>query len=119
MTRRASDFGKQLRKLRLENDENQKDMANKLGVSVSFISFLETGSKQVPLSFLEKLTSVYGVGEEEGFRLACAAGAQAMQFVFNPQTTEQRIFLSALQFHFNTLTEQQFLTMKNQLRGHS
>jgi plasmid maintenance system antidote protein VapI len=42
--KKLSDVGKFLRKLRFENDEDQDEMANRLGVSTPYISLL--GAKQ-------------------------------------------------------------------------
>ena len=39
-------LGKFLRKLRIDNGEILKDMADKLGVTASFLSAVENGKKQ-------------------------------------------------------------------------
>ena len=39
-------LGKFLRKIRIDNDEYLKDMADKLGVTVSFLSAVENGKKK-------------------------------------------------------------------------
>ena len=42
-----NDLGKMLRKIRIEEDERLLDMAENIGVSVAFLSAIETGRNQV------------------------------------------------------------------------
>ena len=41
-------FGKELRKIRIENDEILKDMADKLNVTAAYLSAVENGNRKVP-----------------------------------------------------------------------
>ncbi|MGF2715699.1 helix-turn-helix domain-containing protein [Bacillus cereus] len=64
----VTDFGKFCKKLREENDEFIKDMANKLDVSCVYLSGVENGRNKIPKDWLEKLTDLYqldGVQQEE------------------------------------------------------
>jgi transcriptional regulator with XRE-family HTH domain len=58
-------FGKFCRKLRIDRGELLKDMAEKLGVTPSFLSAVETGIKNVPKDWFEKITKVYSLNEKE------------------------------------------------------
>lgn len=52
-------IGKFLRKLRIDNEEILKDMADALGVSSAFLSAVENGKKKMPDSWIEKLKDIY------------------------------------------------------------
>ena len=45
-------IGKFFRKLRIDEGEILKDMAEKLGVSVSFLSAVENGKKRMPFHLI-------------------------------------------------------------------
>ena len=52
------DIGEKIRELREDKNWNQSDLANSVGVSVSFISHLEIGRKAPSLKTLKKLEKV-------------------------------------------------------------
>lgn len=60
-----TNFGKALRKLRIDNDELLKDMASKLGVTVSYLSAVENGKRDVPSAWLDLLRENYDLSYEE------------------------------------------------------
>lgn len=62
-------FGKRLRTLRVERDQKLKDMADKLGVTVAYLSAVETGKRKVPDSWVEMLVKNYGLSDEEAGEL--------------------------------------------------
>ncbi len=63
-------FGKFLRILRINNGEILKDMADKLNVSVSFLSAVENGKKEVPSLWEEKIADIYSLNSNEKDELA-------------------------------------------------
>ena len=52
-------FGKELRHIRLDRDEKLKDMAEKLGVTVSYLSAVENGKRNIPDNWIEMIASEY------------------------------------------------------------
>lgn len=62
-------FGKALRGIRLDHDEVLKDMAEKLRVSSSFLSAVETGRKNVPVGWPEQITRLYGLSSNQQVQL--------------------------------------------------
>lgn len=58
-------IGKFLRKLRIDNGEILKDMAEKLGVSSAFLSAVENGKKKMPDSWPKKLKDIYSFSKEQ------------------------------------------------------
>lgn len=58
-----------LRKLRLDSREIMKEMAEKLGVSSSFLSAVENGKKKMPSSWKENLIKLYNLDKEKQDKL--------------------------------------------------
>lgn len=54
-----TETGKFLRKLRIDRSEKQKDMADRLNVSVSFLSAVETGKKNMPSLWKTRICDIY------------------------------------------------------------
>lgn len=57
----TTELGKELRKLRINEEERLMDMAERLGKSSAFISALERGSKNPPAGFEETVIKEYGL----------------------------------------------------------
>ena len=58
-------FGKSLRKLRIDNDELLKDMACKLGVTVSYLSAVEIGRREVPDAWISIIAEEYNLDDKQ------------------------------------------------------
>lgn len=54
-----TDYGKLVRKLRIEVEKSTKEMADALGVSPAYLSALETGKKNVPAPFLKNVMDFF------------------------------------------------------------
>ncbi|MCF0109132.1 MAG: helix-turn-helix transcriptional regulator [Erysipelotrichaceae bacterium] len=78
-----TEVGKYIRKLRVENDELLKDMSDKLGVSVAFLSAVENGKKKVPNNWVEKLSELYSLNENEKLNLINAIAATEKSYELN------------------------------------
>jgi len=60
-------FGCNLRRLRLQADRTQEQMAEQLGMSVNFLSFMERGLKAPSFENLERIAEVFQVSVAELF----------------------------------------------------
>ncbi len=60
----VSDFGKELRKIRIESGDVLKDMADKLEVTSSYLSAIENGKRAVPEDYVKKIASFYKLSKE-------------------------------------------------------
>ncbi|MCL2017284.1 MAG: helix-turn-helix domain-containing protein [Alphaproteobacteria bacterium] len=60
-----TELGKWLKIFRLSEGIRLYDMAKKIGVSSAFLSAIETGNKTTPVSFFDRLTSVYNLSSEQ------------------------------------------------------
>ena len=65
-------IGRFLRKLRIDNGEILKDMAEALGVSSAFLSAVENGKKKMPEGWIEKLKAIYSFTAEQAEELQAA-----------------------------------------------
>jgi len=54
-----SEFGKVIRKARLDTDTNISNMAEAIGVSAAFLSGVETGRKKIPSDLVEKIQAFF------------------------------------------------------------
>ena len=64
-TKGVTNLGKKLRKIRIDNDEISSDMARKLEISVSYLSAIENGKRNVPKDFSEKLFKIYQLSDND------------------------------------------------------
>jgi transcriptional regulator with XRE-family HTH domain len=54
-------FAENVHRLRLKNKLSQKELAKRVGISVSYVSMLERGHRSPPLETVEKLAKSLGV----------------------------------------------------------
>ena len=73
-------FGREVRKLRIEFGLLLKDMADKLAVSPSWLSALETGRKNVPQGVVEKISKLFSLSKQQADALADAADRSRNEF---------------------------------------
>ncbi len=53
-------FGREVRKLRIDNNMTLSKMAEELDVSPTFLTAIETGRKSIPANFPERVAAVLG-----------------------------------------------------------
>lgn len=63
-------YGAFVRAIRKSNGETLSDMAAKLSVSIAFLSALETGQKIIPLAYIDKISDIYNLSNDEKVELA-------------------------------------------------
>jgi len=56
-----SRFASNVRRLRAKKKFSQKALADKVGISVSYVSMLERGQRSPPLETIEKMAKALGV----------------------------------------------------------
>ena len=54
----TTEFGKMLRKLRIDCDENIRDMAFNLDITASYLSAIECGKRNIPKNLVDKVAKV-------------------------------------------------------------
>lgn len=60
-----TEFGKALRKLRIDCGEILKTMAEKLNMTSSYLSAIECGKRNIPSDLISKIVSTYDLTEVE------------------------------------------------------
>jgi transcriptional regulator with XRE-family HTH domain len=99
-----TELGKTLRKYRIDNELLLKDMANKIGMSVSALSYIETGKRKPPVNFLEKLSSAFQISDEIKNKIQESVARQTVKFdVVGNDKIETALVLAR---GFNNLSEE-------------
>jgi len=70
------EFGKILRKLRIDCGEIIRDMADKLGCTASYLSAVETGKRPIPDGWAERIINIYSLDTDSAQELRDAAMAE-------------------------------------------
>ncbi len=99
-------FGKELRKIRIDNEENLSMMSKKLGVSISYLSAIENGVREIPQDFIQKIIANYRLSRER-IEILFATEAEAASKVsipLNSTLSEQRQLAFMLSRKLNDLS---------------
>lgn len=64
-----TEFGKFLRKLRIDNNELLKNMAEHLNVTPSYLSAIEIGKRNIPKDWFRKIVKIYNLNANEQIML--------------------------------------------------
>jgi len=100
-------FGKALRKLRLDLDISLKDMAEKLNVSSSFLSAVETGKKKIPQNFLEKIITNYKLPRKNVWELSDAKYESELTFIITARNVlEKKLIIKYIEY-LNHISDQE------------
>ena len=112
-------FGKILRKRRIDSSEILGDMAKRLDVSAAYLSSIENGLREIPDSFVEKISKEYGLSEAEKQELeeAQAQSKGSVNVPLGEQMDSSEYLETAVMFakDFSKLTEAQVKLMKELL----
>lgn len=88
----ASEYGKFLKKLRIDRDQQLQTMARNMGISASYLSAIESGNRDIPVDFTEKLIHEYGLSEddkEQLHKLELATERKSIQLDVNKDTCSE------------------------------
>lgn len=113
-----TEFGKSLRKLRIDHDLTLGALGEKLGVSAAFLSAIETGKKPVPTSLLHQLQSLLNLNEAQMKQLERAASASMNEVVVGlrgRRSDKARELAVAFARRFETLSNEEVEAMLRQL----
>ena len=119
----TTEVGKYLRKLRIDNEEILKNMADKLKVSSSFLSAIENGKKNMPESMEEKIIIIYNLDDEKirEFRKAVEDSLNSIQMDLKDTSNERKQLAINFARKFDSLdddlTKQIFEMLKESDKG--
>lgn len=91
-------FGEFVRILRIKRHEVMGDMAKVLNVKAPFLSAVETGKKNVPTDWIDKLVEHYGLSEFERKKLDNAVEESRTQYKILTQNAGVNQRRAAMQF---------------------
>ena len=113
-------IGRFLRKLRIDNGEILKNMADKLEVSSAFLSAVENGKKKMPENWSEKLTFLYNLSEDQSdsFQKAIADTNQAIELNLENATPQHRDLALSFARHFDSLDDETSKKIIEMLQKH-
>jgi transcriptional regulator with XRE-family HTH domain len=97
-----TEFGQYLRKLRIDCGELLKNMADKLDVTSSYLSAVETGKRNIPDSWVDKIGRLYELDMVDRDVLQAAAANSARTITMDlsnlPSKRRETALLFARQF---------------------
>ena len=103
-----TEFGKALRKLRIDRGEILKTMAEKLTMTSSYLSAIECGKRNIPDDLIQRLTSIYDLSVKEQQDLAEARDKSIKSIEIELSTNNEYKRDLALQFarKFNDMDDE-------------
>lgn len=108
--RRATEFGRIVRKYRSKAGVRTKDMAEALGVSVSYLSAMETGAKPLTDRFVERVIDYFrGLNIDTQEDLVAAADRTKSRIVldFDDVQKDSREVIAAFARRFSNASPQE------------
>jgi len=114
-----SDIGKYLKKLRIDFDETMSDMAEKLKVSVAFLSAVETGKRKIPSSMISKICDLYNLTskEKDSFFESIALSGDRVEVYFIAGDDKRNNVAITLATEISNLTDDQLEEIKHILKN--
>lgn len=113
-----TNLGKFLRKLRIDNGEILKDMADKLNVTVSFLSAVENGKKRMPPAWNTRICFLYNLDDQQQaeFSAAIAETESALEMDFNGVSLRNRELAISFARKFAEFDEEQLANIRKILK---
>lgn len=112
----VTEYGKILRKIRIDKGELLGDMADCLNISSSYLSSIETGVRNIPIDFTDKIIKVYNLSTniQKRLRKAELLNIKEIKVPFNNVTSSMRketaiIFART----FNNISDDDFEKIKS------
>lgn len=104
-----TNFGKALRKIRIEHEVTLGELGERLGCTASFISALETGKKAVPPNFLNDIAKELKLAIQEQIELTQAAALQVKEVSLGLSNRSDKAKELAVAFarRFETMSEEE------------
>ena len=114
----ASKFGKELRKIRVDYEDSINDMAKKLGISMSYLSAIEAGKRNIPSDMVSKIISSYKLSKERSEILKQSEVESAKQINIDLSTVsvEQRKLVFALSRKINDISDEECFKILEKLK---
>ena len=114
-----SSFGKELRKIMIDNDSRLYDLAKALGVSSSFVSSVICGNKSVPEDWIPTIVKKYNLYKEEEQSLIdkMIESKKTVVFDLSKLNNSQRQFTYQLQRNLSNLSNTEIEELEKIIGG--
>lgn len=114
-----TNFGKTLRTLRIQKNELLKDMAQKLNVTVAYLSAVETGNRKVPDEWIPIISKEYKLKLEEIEKLEKAAyeNKDAIKLSLTEADEREKNLAYSFARRFKDLNESDVIRIQDILNG--
>lgn len=111
-------LGKFLRKLRIDKGEILRDMADKLGVTVSFLSAVENGKKRMPSSWNSRICDLYSLTavQQDEFTKAIAETEDTIEMNFTNAKSPNKELAISFARAFSSIDQQQLEAIRSILQ---
>ncbi len=112
-------IGRFLRKLRIDHGEILKDMADKLHVTVSFLSAVENGKKKMPANWNRMICELYNLDEDQrqAFAMAIADTEETIEMNLYGASFNRRELAVSFARKFSDIDEGQVDAIRKILQG--
>lgn len=113
-----TEYGKFLKKLRIDNGELLKDMAQKLDVTVSYLSAVENGKREVPTKWLNIIKDEYDLGDKQydDMKKAAYQSKKTISFDLSQKDAVDRNLALSFAREFHDLTTEEKADIMNILK---
>ncbi len=110
----ATNYGKVLRKIRVDRDELLKDMAGKIGITSAYLSSIENGKRQIPTGLTRAIAEKYELNHETIKKLEEAEDntRTSIQFDFTDANENQKTTVLKLARQFSDLSDEQLAEIR-------
>lgn len=114
-----TELGKELRKLRVDKRENLATMSKTLGISVSYLSAIENGARDIPHGFIANLSESYHLSQPQidVFNRAAANSAAKISIPLSKTLSEQRQLVFMLSRKLDELSPEECFQIMGLLKG--
>lgn len=109
----TTDIGKELKKIRIDEDERLLDMSKRIKKSSAFISAVEVGTKSPPQGFEELIIVAYNLASDIAEKLRQAADRSRKAFSLEPNSNLGRDTAGLLARKFNSLSDEDLMEIKS------
>ena len=101
----APEIRKELRKLRIDEDERLVDMSKRIGKSAAFISAVERGTKTPPVGFEDLIIKTYRLVGEAARKIQQAADRSRKAFIVKANTPLAKDTAGLMARRMNSLSD--------------
>ena len=114
-----TEFGQHLRRLRIDCGEFLKNMADKLEVTSSYLSAVETGKRNIPDDWVEKISQLYKLDmfERDALKIAAFNSARSVTMDLSKMVPKRRETASLFARRFDDVDDTTIEAIRNLLNG--